>query len=117
MIAAGQVGAADRACKQDVADMGKSQLVTEEHDRTRRVAGANGVVDKGTRGEGWWRGMTFTDRGRAGRTARSTFERGLLIETPGPERRVAKLLPALTVTADELDEGLSVLARAVRETI
>ncbi|MEU2306085.1 diaminobutyrate--2-oxoglutarate aminotransferase, partial [Streptomyces misionensis] len=27
-----------------------------------------------------------------------------------------KLLPALTITPDELDEGLSVLARAVRET-
>jgi diaminobutyrate-2-oxoglutarate transaminase len=48
--------------------------------------------------------------------ARRAFELGLLIETSGPESEVVKLLPALTVTADELDEGLSVLARAVRET-
>ncbi|NUR41925.1 MAG: diaminobutyrate--2-oxoglutarate aminotransferase, partial [Streptomyces sp.] len=41
----------------------------------------------------------------------------LLIETSGPESEVVKLLPALTISPDELDEGLSVLARAVRETV
>ncbi|MFF5538751.1 diaminobutyrate--2-oxoglutarate transaminase, partial [Streptomyces cinerochromogenes] len=48
--------------------------------------------------------------------ARRAFELGLLIETSGPEGEVVKLLPALTTTPEELDEGLSVLARAVRET-
>jgi diaminobutyrate-2-oxoglutarate transaminase len=28
-----------------------------------------------------------------------------------------KLLPALTITPDELDEGLRTVARAVRETV
>ena len=41
---------------------------------------------------------------------------GLLIETSGPQDEVLKLLPALTITADELDERLRTLARAVRQT-
>src|SRR5215468_7252649 len=43
VAAAGQIGAADRAGEQDVADMGETQLVAEEHDRARRMAGA--VID------------------------------------------------------------------------
>jgi AcrR family transcriptional regulator len=69
------------------------------------------------RGRGLVWGLEFHDKGRAERVAKRAFELGLLIETSGPESEVVKLLPALTVTADEMDEGLSVLARAVRETI
>jgi diaminobutyrate-2-oxoglutarate transaminase len=68
------------------------------------------------RGRGLVWGLEFHDKERAGRAARRAFELGLLIETSGPESEVVKLLPALTITPDELDEGLRVLARAVRET-
>lgn len=68
------------------------------------------------RGRGLVWGMEFHDKERANRIARRAFELGLLIETSGPESEVVKLLSALTITAEELDEGLSVLARAVRET-
>ncbi|WP_431045053.1 diaminobutyrate--2-oxoglutarate transaminase [Streptomyces sp. P1-3] len=68
------------------------------------------------RGRGLVWGLEFTDRERAGRIAKRAFELGLLIETSGPEGEVVKLLPALTVSREELDEGLRTLARAVRET-
>jgi diaminobutyrate-2-oxoglutarate transaminase len=68
------------------------------------------------RGRGLVWGLEFHAKDRAARVARRAFELGLLIETSGPESEVVKLLPALTITPDELDEGLSVLARAVRET-
>jgi len=68
------------------------------------------------RGRGLVWGLEFHDRRRAERVARRAFELGLLIETSGPEGEVVKLLPALTITPDELDEGLGVVARAVRET-
>ncbi|MEU6808572.1 diaminobutyrate--2-oxoglutarate transaminase [Streptomyces sp. NPDC046831] len=68
------------------------------------------------RGRGLVWGVEFHDRTRAERVARRAFELGLLIETSGPRGEVVKLLPALTVTPEELDEGLSTLARAVRET-
>ncbi len=47
---------------------------------------------------------------------RRAFGHGPLVETSGPEGEVVKLLPPLTVTGDELDEGLGILARSVRET-
>jgi diaminobutyrate-2-oxoglutarate transaminase len=39
-----------------------------------------------------------------------------LVETCGAQSEVVKLLPSLTITPEELDEGLRVLARAVSET-
>lgn len=68
------------------------------------------------RGRGLVWGMEFQDKPRAGAICRRAFELGLLLETSGPESEVVKLLPALTVTPEELDEGLRTLARAVRET-
>ncbi|MEU2304623.1 diaminobutyrate--2-oxoglutarate transaminase, partial [Streptomyces misionensis] len=67
------------------------------------------------RGRGLVWGLEFRDKSRAGLIAQRAFELGLLIETSGPESDVVKLLPALTITPDELDEGLSTLARAVWE--
>jgi len=40
VAAAGQIGAADRAAEQDIADMREAQFLAEEHDTARRVAGA-----------------------------------------------------------------------------
>ncbi|KAB1987398.1 diaminobutyrate--2-oxoglutarate transaminase [Streptomyces triticiradicis] len=68
------------------------------------------------RGRGLVWGIEFKDKARAARVSRRAFELGLLVETSGPESEVVKLLPALTITPDELDEGLRTLARAVAET-
>ncbi|MEV0774297.1 diaminobutyrate--2-oxoglutarate transaminase [Streptomyces sp. NPDC050433] len=68
------------------------------------------------RGRGLARGLEFHDPLRAARICRRAFELGLLVETSGALSEVVKLLPALTITEDELDEGLAVLARSVRET-
>jgi diaminobutyrate-2-oxoglutarate transaminase len=68
------------------------------------------------RGRGLVWGVEFHDKARAGAVAKRAFELGLLIETSGPESEVVKLLPALTITPDELEEGLRTLTRAVRET-
>ncbi|MBC2866490.1 diaminobutyrate--2-oxoglutarate transaminase [Streptomyces mexicanus] len=68
------------------------------------------------RGRGLVWGLEFHDASRAGRVARRAFDHGLLVETSGPQSEVVKLLPALTTTPEELDEGMRVLARAVRET-
>jgi diaminobutyrate-2-oxoglutarate transaminase len=68
------------------------------------------------RGRGMVWGLIFEDHERAAAICRRAFELGLLLETSGPESEVVKLLPALTITPEELDEGLRVLTRAVRET-
>jgi diaminobutyrate-2-oxoglutarate transaminase len=68
------------------------------------------------RGRGLVWGMEFSDKSRAAAVCARAFELGLLLETSGPEGEVVKLLPALTITPEELDEGLRILARAVRQT-
>ncbi len=80
------------------------------------IADENGDAIVEYRGRGLVWGIEFRDKPRAGAIAKRAFELGLLIETSGPESEVVKLLPALTITAEELDEGLRTLARAVRET-
>lgn len=68
------------------------------------------------RGRGLAWGIEFDRKERAAEVCRRAFEHGLLVETSGPEGEVVKLLPPLTVSGDELDEGLDILARSVRET-
>ncbi|MDT0265175.1 diaminobutyrate--2-oxoglutarate transaminase [Streptomyces sp. DSM 44915] len=68
------------------------------------------------RGRGLVWGLTFDEADRARRVCQRAFELGMLVETSGPQSEVVKLLPALTATPEELEEGLRVLTRAVRET-
>ncbi|MEV6137739.1 diaminobutyrate--2-oxoglutarate transaminase [Nocardia sp. NPDC051990] len=66
-----------------------------------------------TRGRGLVHGIVFEEASRAGKVCRLAFERGLLVETSGSADEVVKLLPPLTISDDELDRGLSLLAGAV----
>ncbi|MEU7082714.1 aminotransferase class III-fold pyridoxal phosphate-dependent enzyme, partial [Streptomyces sp. NPDC046409] len=68
------------------------------------------------RGRGLVWGMKFADPARATTVCKRAFDLGLLVETSGPESEVVKVLPPLTVSSAELDEGLQVLAKAVRDT-
>ncbi|MFP1624897.1 diaminobutyrate--2-oxoglutarate transaminase [Streptomyces sp. 5K101] len=82
----------------------------------RDIAAAHQDAGPQLRGRGLAWGLEFADVNRAGSVARRAFERGLLVETSGPQGEVVKLLPPLTISAEELDEGLEILALAVRET-
>ncbi|MFF5489910.1 diaminobutyrate--2-oxoglutarate transaminase [Streptomyces virginiae] len=82
----------------------------------RRLCADHERSGAGYRGRGLVWGIEFTDKQRAEAVCRKAFEHGLLVETSGPEGEVVKLLPPLTLTADELDEGLDTLARSVHET-
>ncbi|WP_030757722.1 diaminobutyrate--2-oxoglutarate transaminase [Streptomyces griseus] len=96
---------------------------TTLRDRTLRravtVGAALGELGPGCspRGRGLVWGLEFADGERARAVCRRAFDLGLLVETSGPRDEVVKLLPPLTVTDDELDEGLGILARAVRHTV
>jgi diaminobutyrate-2-oxoglutarate transaminase len=69
------------------------------------------------RGRGLVWGLEFNAQALPTKVARCAFELGLLVETSGPKNQVVKLLPALTITPDELDAGLRTLDRAVRYCI
>lgn len=70
----------------------------------------HGLVAKG---RGLARGLAMSGGEPAAAVCRAAFEQGLLMETSGPEGQVVKLLPALTITDEELDRGLDILAEAV----
>ncbi|KAA0022945.1 diaminobutyrate--2-oxoglutarate transaminase [Antrihabitans cavernicola] len=65
-----------------------------------------------TRGRGLVRGLVFDDAAKAGKVCKLAFDNGLLAETSGPSDEVVKLLPPLTITNEELDHGLGILADA-----
>ncbi|SOD64141.1 diaminobutyrate aminotransferase apoenzyme [Streptomyces zhaozhouensis] len=69
------------------------------------------------RGRGMVLGVDLAEAGgarRAQRVQRRAFETGLIVELCGRHDEVIKLLPPLTATPAELDEGLGLLAAALR---
>ncbi|MFE6614183.1 diaminobutyrate--2-oxoglutarate transaminase [Amycolatopsis sp. NPDC057786] len=65
------------------------------------------------KGRGLARGIEFADGDLAGKVCAAAFERGLLMETSGPDGEVMKVLPPLTLTDDELTKGLAIIDEAV----
>jgi diaminobutyrate-2-oxoglutarate transaminase len=66
------------------------------------------------RGRGLAQGLAFEDGELARKVASAAFERGLLVETAGPKDEVVKLLPPLTASDTEIDDGLAFLAGALQ---
>ncbi|WP_462417096.1 diaminobutyrate--2-oxoglutarate transaminase [Kytococcus sp. Marseille-QA3725] len=84
----------------------------------RLHAGLADIVEKASgeaevRGRGLMCGIAFADTEAAEKIAAAAFEKGLMVETSGPDSEVVKLLPPLTVTDDEIDRAVAVLAEAV----
>lgn len=70
------------------------------------------------RGKGLIHGLDFEACGggeRCGRVARACFARGLVIERAGKDDGVLKLLPPLTTSEAELEEGLEIIKAAIQE--
>lgn len=69
------------------------------------------------RGRGMLRGIAFADKAVAKRVSGAAFELGLLIETSGADSEVLKIMPPLTVTADQLGDGLAIASRAIQQVV
>ena len=70
-------------------------------------------ADLVAKGRGLARGLQFETGELAGKVCEEAFARGLLMETSGPDGEVMKVLPALTITDDELARGLDIIDEAV----
>jgi diaminobutyrate-2-oxoglutarate transaminase len=68
----------------------------------------------GIRGRGFIQGVDLGPSGPADQVSRAAFERGLVIETAGPQNNVLKLLPSLTISKEELEDGLVILADSMK---
>lgn len=77
------------------------------------IAASASKLDASVRGRGLMLGIAFSKGGVAERAAAECFKRGLIIETAGIDDEVLKLLPSLTITDDELAEGLDIIREAV----
>ena len=69
------------------------------------------------RGRGLLSGVAFKDVEVAEKIAKAAFARNLLVETSGPDSEVVKVMPPLTITEEELAEGLDALEDATREVL
>lgn len=69
------------------------------------------------RGRGLLAGVYFADPSVAGKVAAGAFERGLLAETSGPESEVLKLMPALTISPEDMAAGLQILTEATAAAV
>lgn len=65
------------------------------------------------RGRGLIQGARIGLEGLAEQVSRIAFERGVIIETCGPQSEVLKLLPALTISEEELEDGITRLAESL----
>jgi diaminobutyrate-2-oxoglutarate transaminase len=69
------------------------------------------------KGRGLARGLEFPSGELASKVCTAAFERGLLMETSGPDGEVMKLLPPLTLTDDELTEGLAIIDESIKSVL
>ena len=70
------------------------------------------------RGLGLIQGIDFAAIGDVcGKVQRECFDSGLIIERCGPQDCVLKLMPALTITPEELKEGLDIIENAMKRVL
>jgi len=69
------------------------------------------------RGRGLMQGVNCSIFGLAERICAIAFERGLIVETSGPDSEVVKLMPPLIIDETGLDKGLKILEASVQQVI
>lgn len=69
------------------------------------------------RGRGLMIGIASEVDGFAEKVAALAFNKGLIMETAGPNDEVFKLFPALTIPKDDLQKGLSIIEESVNELV
>lgn len=82
-----------------------------------RLSERYGVARVRVKGRGLMQGIECSDGETAERISRAAFARGLIIETSGNRGQVLKCLCPLTITAEELGEGLDRLAGSLEQEL
>lgn len=83
------------------------------HEFFERLAIDHRELQLTPRGRGLARGLRCAAPELAGEVCAAAFARGLLVETAGSRDDVVKVMPPLTITDAELDEGLAVVAESL----
>jgi 4-aminobutyrate aminotransferase len=81
--------------------------------RLSAVAAGNRDAVRDVRGIGLMIGVELRDGASTAAVQQRCFDDGLLVLTCGTDDRVLRLIPPLTITDEELDHGLRILATAL----
>lgn len=88
------------------------------HDALQRLsAGFAAKAPNRLKGRGLFKGIEFEDASLAQKVAARAYAHGLIIETSGIDNQVLKFLPALTITAAQIHQGVQILEQAFAEVI
>lgn len=88
------------------------------HDRLKAMARDYPAAGLDVRGRGLIQGLSSTSHPEvAGLIAAKAFTHGLIIETSGAQDEVLKILPALTITEEQLAKGLDTIERSLEEVL
>jgi diaminobutyrate-2-oxoglutarate transaminase len=85
-------------------------------ERLEAILETNPDVRAEVRGLGLIQGIAFENPAQASRLCTEAFERGLIMETAGPEGNVTKVMPPLTIDEITMKEGLDLLESSLRAT-
>lgn len=69
------------------------------------------------RGRGMMQGIAVGEDGLAGEICKAAFERGLIVETSGPNDEVVKFLPPLIIDEEGLDKGFAILEESIEHVL
>ncbi|MCB1650036.1 MAG: aminotransferase class III-fold pyridoxal phosphate-dependent enzyme, partial [Pseudomonadales bacterium] len=81
--------------------------------RLQQIAGKYDKSRLCAKGRGFMQGLEFSNGSLASAICGEAFKRGLIIETSGAEGQVVKCLCPLTITPQELDQGLDILEQSI----
>ncbi len=95
-------------------EFGQSVRAKSKHLRERLSTMAEGTP-LFLKGRGMMSGLQCPSGDIADAITANCFQKGLVIETSGPEDEVVKCLAPLTTTMEELDQGLDILQQAIAE--
>lgn len=101
---------ADKAFEEDITRRG--DIVAEGLGKVAAM-----VHDSRLKGRGMMRGVDVGSGELAGKICARSFQKGLVIETSGPNDEVVKVLAPLTTPDETLREGLRIVEEAAREVL
>ena len=102
----------DSTFEQSIYD--KGQLLKAKLDDMARM---NGLDRTSVKGRGMMRGLKMPSGELAEQVVKKAFADGLVIETSGSDDEIVKCLAALTITDEELVQGLDIMACSVRAVL
>jgi diaminobutyrate-2-oxoglutarate transaminase len=92
----------------------KSALVT---DCLQQLAADYPQHNSKSKGLGLFRGIEWSDDSIASRISTAAFGHGLIIETTGKRSQVLKIMPSLTISEEEIAEGMKIIGQCMKEII